>query len=286
MQDRRTVPPAAPTGLVACLGEALALVDPVTGVDAGGAPVPRRAALAGAEANVAVALAAAGVPASGSVGWARTGWAATSRPSWAARGALWMASRSIRACPPGGTARSSGAVAGGEPSDRDALPQSRFRRGGDGPGVPGPNRRPRRCWRRRRWCTPAASRRHCHRPARRLMRALLTGRRRGGLVSFDVNWREQLWPDGDPAAVVALAGAADVVWSAPTRRAGCSARTIRAELRALLPSPRLAGDQGRPRAGARRRPRRLGRGCAGAVCRGRRVSRGRRRVRRRVCCSE
>jgi 2-dehydro-3-deoxygluconokinase len=32
-----------------------------------------------------------------------------------------------------------------------------------------------------------------------------------GLISFDVNWREQLWPDGDPAVVVDLAGRADLV---------------------------------------------------------------------------
>ncbi|WP_244937451.1 hypothetical protein [Barrientosiimonas humi] len=41
----------------------------------------------------------------------------------------------------------------------------------------------------------------------------LVGERRGvaGQVSFDVNWREKLWPSGDPSEVVRLAGLADLV---------------------------------------------------------------------------
>jgi len=47
---------------------------------------------------------------------------------------------------------------------------------------------------------------------RDMMIRLLTDRPGiSGLVSFDVNWREQLWPDGDPTVVVDLAGRADLV---------------------------------------------------------------------------
>jgi 2-dehydro-3-deoxygluconokinase len=45
-----------------------------------------------------------------------------------------------------------------------------------------------------------------------LMRTLLSQPRRfGATLCFDVNWREQLWPSGDPALVVELSNLADIV---------------------------------------------------------------------------
>ncbi|WP_205669146.1 sugar kinase [Amycolatopsis suaedae] len=55
--------------------------------------------------------------------------------------------------------------------------------------------------------TPALSR-SCH----DLVTALLRAPRDGRIVSFDVNWRPKLWPDGDgPRVLAELAGLADVV---------------------------------------------------------------------------
>ena len=45
-----------------------------------------------------------------------------------------------------------------------------------------------------------------------LMRTLLSRPRRfGATMSFDVNWREQLWPGGDPGLIVELSRLADIV---------------------------------------------------------------------------
>jgi 2-dehydro-3-deoxygluconokinase len=71
-----------------------------------------------------------------------------------------------------------------------------------------------------------------------MMRALL-GRSRPAeaRVSFDVNWREQLWPDGDPAAVVELAGLADIVLVGEDEAERVFGTAEPAQLRRLLPGP-------------------------------------------------
>ena len=71
-----------------------------------------------------------------------------------------------------------------------------------------------------------------------LMRELVTGARTG-LVSFDVNWREQMWPGGDPAEVVALAGAADVVLAGADEAERVFGTSDTGRLRELLPAPQL-----------------------------------------------
>jgi 2-dehydro-3-deoxygluconokinase len=71
-----------------------------------------------------------------------------------------------------------------------------------------------------------------------LMDALVTDPR-AGLLAFDVNWREQMWPDGDPAPVAALAGHADVVLVGADEAGRVFGTADPAELRALLPGPRL-----------------------------------------------
>jgi 2-dehydro-3-deoxygluconokinase len=73
---------------------------------------------------------------------------------------------------------------------------------------------------------------------RDLMRTLLRRPRRAGQrVVFDVNWREQLWPDGDPAVVVELAGLADVVLVGADEAERVFGTAEPGELRRLLPSP-------------------------------------------------
>ncbi|WP_231706615.1 MULTISPECIES: sugar kinase [Tsukamurella] len=72
-----------------------------------------------------------------------------------------------------------------------------------------------------------------------LTRALLrdrTGVR--GTVTFDVNWREQLWPDGDPSVVIELARCADVVLVGSDEAERVLGTGSAAEIRALLPEPR------------------------------------------------
>jgi 2-dehydro-3-deoxygluconokinase len=71
-----------------------------------------------------------------------------------------------------------------------------------------------------------------------MMRRLLTDRPGiTGLVSFDVNWREQLWPDGDPARVVDLANRADLVLVGADEALRVMGTDDPAELRRILPEP-------------------------------------------------
>ncbi|BDY32406.1 sugar kinase [Mycolicibacterium mageritense] len=58
-----------------------------------------------------------------------------------------------------------------------------------------------------------------------------------GLVSFDVNWREQLWPDGDPAEVIALADRADLVLVGGDEAIRVMGTDDPAALRRILPNP-------------------------------------------------
>jgi 2-dehydro-3-deoxygluconokinase len=71
-----------------------------------------------------------------------------------------------------------------------------------------------------------------------MMRELL-GRPRpaGRLVSFDLNWREQLWPDGDPATVVELADLADIVLAGTDEAERVFGTAEPAALRQQLPGP-------------------------------------------------
>ena len=82
---------------------------------------------------------------------------------------------------------------------------------------------------------------------RRLVEAVLAQRRPGQLVSFDLNWRPRLWqpPAGPPEPsqateiLGALADLADVVLLGTDEAAEVFGTAEPAELRALLPNPRI-----------------------------------------------
>lgn len=72
-----------------------------------------------------------------------------------------------------------------------------------------------------------------------LTRALLRDRTGvTGTVTFDVNWREQLWPDGDPSLVVELARCADVVLVGSDEAERVLGTGTPDGVRTLLPEPR------------------------------------------------
>ena len=72
-----------------------------------------------------------------------------------------------------------------------------------------------------------------------MMRALVCDRAYVGdaTVSFDVNWREQLWPGRDTTAVVELARAADLVLVGGDEAERVFGTADPRELRAILPRP-------------------------------------------------
>lgn len=73
-----------------------------------------------------------------------------------------------------------------------------------------------------------------------LMAALVISRTGvGGRVTFDVNWREQLWLDGDPAPLLPLANAADVTLVGADEAELVFGTDDPLALRALLPGPEL-----------------------------------------------
>ncbi|WMN01920.1 sugar kinase [Rhodococcus erythropolis] len=71
-----------------------------------------------------------------------------------------------------------------------------------------------------------------------LMRRLLSGRPDMlATVSFDVNWREQLWLDGDQSIVVELAGLADIVLVGADEAVRVFGSDDPSTLRRILPAP-------------------------------------------------
>lgn len=221
MQEAKTVA----VGGVTCLGEALVLVS------------ERERHLAGAEANVAAGLVAWGVPAAfvGRLGADEFG--AVVREELNAHGVDISAVQIDESRPTGHYSKLTGIDETGEP--RTA---SRYRRAGSAASA----------------MTPAfldgtevasvlgrASVVHCSGitaalsdSCQALMRRLL-GERPGmaGSVSFDVNWREQLWPTGDPAVVVDLADKADVVLVGADEAMRVMGTDDPVALRRILPNP-------------------------------------------------
>jgi 2-dehydro-3-deoxygluconokinase len=224
---------------VVCLGEALALLPALPAGDA--APDPTTAQPAGAEANVAAGLAAAGIPA-----------------AWVGRlgadplGRFLLAALTDRGIDVDGVqidpSRPTGYYA--KRIDIDPL-ETR-------PGEP----RNRVLYRRSGSAASAMDPAFLDLPAvaarlttaevvhttginaalsdscAALMRTLL-GRPRTNTLSFDVNWREELWPDGDPTLVTELAGLADLVLVGADEARRVFGTDDPAALRALLPRPRL-----------------------------------------------
>jgi 2-dehydro-3-deoxygluconokinase len=224
---------------VVCLGEALALLPALPASDA--VPDPAIAHPAGAEANVAAGLAAAGIP---------TAW--VGRLGADPLGTFLLAELAGRGVDVDGVQI--------DPTRPTGYYAKRIETGQteDGAGEP----RTRMLYRRSGSAASAMDPAFLDRPAvaarlagaevvhtsgitaalsdscAALMRALL-GRPRAGVLSFDVNWREQMWPDGDPALVVDLAGLADLVLVGADEARRVFDTDDPAALRRLLPRPRL-----------------------------------------------
>ncbi|WP_448493808.1 sugar kinase [Mycolicibacterium boenickei] len=215
-----------PAGGVACLGEALVL-----------AGAQAELHLAGAEANVAAGLVSWGVPASfiGRLGDDEYG--TLIRSELTARGVDISAVEIDSTRPTGHYSKVTAPDDAGEPRT-----VSRYTRAGSAASA----------------MTPQfldadavaaafgrASAVHCSGitsalspTCRAMMRRLLTERPGiTGPVSFDVNWREQLWPDGDPAELVALANLADVVLVGADEAVRVMGTDDPIALRRILPDP-------------------------------------------------
>ncbi|ALL74378.1 hypothetical protein AD006_01860 [Pseudonocardia sp. EC080610-09] len=217
------------TGGVVCFGEALALVSRPGGIDDPAAP----ASAAGAEVNVALDLAAAGVP----VAW-------VGRLGDDPHGALVSRALAAAAVDTSGIetdpARPTGRYAKStEPGPDGPRTRMHYRRAGSAASAAGPDLRERpgirdrlasASWLHVGGITSAVS------PA---ALAALLERPRAYRVSFDVNWREQMWPGGDPATVVAHAGRADIVLTGGDEALRVFGTADPAGLRALLPGPEL-----------------------------------------------
>lgn len=225
-------------GSVVCLGEALGLVDTDTGLDAAGEPIAGRAGLAGAEANVACALAAAGIEAHwvGRLGTDPLGRRLAAE--LAARGVGTGAVEFDDAHPTGWYSKIVQVLDEGPP-----VSQMLYRRAGSAASMMGPAFLDGALV-----AAALASARIVHTSGitaalsascNALMRELLGRPRSGQILSFDVNWREQLWPDGDPASIISLASAADLVSVGADEARRVFGTDDPAGLRELMPEPWL-----------------------------------------------
>ena len=220
-------------GRVVCFGEALALVSEVARVDDPAAP----ASAAGAEVNVALDLAAAGVP----VAW-------IGRVGDDPHGALITRALAMAGVHAGGIeidpARPTGRYAKSATPGAHDGPRTRmhYRRAGSAASAAGPGLPDRpgvrellatASWVHLGGITAAVS------PSCAAALDALLERPRTYRVTFDVNWREQMWPDGDPSLVAALAARADVVLVGADEAGRVFGTADPAGLRALLPDPDL-----------------------------------------------
>ncbi|MEJ8280387.1 sugar kinase [Pseudonocardia spirodelae] len=213
---------------VVCFGEALALMARVADVDDPAAP----ASAAGAEVNVALDLAAAGT----GVAWVgrlgddphgdlvrRTLAGAGVDTAGIEADPVRPTGRYAKSPAPGGTVmtyRRAGSAASATGPELLAAPAVR-------------DRLATASWVHVGGITAAVS------PSCAAVLAALLDRPRGYRVAFDVNWREQMWPDGDPAAVAALAARADVVLVGADEARRVFGTDDPAALRAQLPGPEL-----------------------------------------------
>ncbi|MCW0214228.1 MAG: sugar kinase [Pseudonocardia sp.] len=218
---------------VVCLGEALALLPDVPT----GEPDAALARAAGAEVNVALGLAGAGVAAAwvGRLGDDALG--AAVRSALDAGGVDTGAVEIDPVRPTGSYAKSVSLGPDGEPATR-----MHYRRAGSAASAMGPAFLARPPVRER---LAAASFVHVSGitaalsdSCAALMREVLSVPR-GGRAVFDVNWREQMWPAGDPAVVVGLAGLADVVLVGGDEARRVLGTDDPVALRRLLPGPAL-----------------------------------------------
>lgn len=218
---------------IACLGEPLALVS-AADLDATAPPMHA----GGAEANVASGVATLGTPTAflGRVGGDAEG--ARILAHLRAHGVDVAAVETDPAGFTGRYAKTEGVDAAGEP-----VTASTYRRAGSAAAAMGPDfltgpavaaALQRAAIVHTSGITPALS------PScAELVLALLRDRTGvPGTVTFDVNWREQLWPDGDPAFVVRLARYADVVLVGSDEAERVLGTGDPGAVRALLPEPR------------------------------------------------
>lgn len=228
----------SPTGAVVCVGEALALVDTAGGLDAAGIPIADLASLAGAEANVACALAAAGIDAHwvGRLGTDELG--ARLAAELAARGVGIEAVEFDKAFPTGWYSKVVQELIDGPP-----VTQMVYRRAGSAASVMSAE-----FLERPKVAAALAGARIVHTsgitPAlssgcAELMSSLVALPRSGRILSFDVNWREQLWPTGDPALVAELAAGANLVSVGADEAVRVFGTDDPVALRRLLPRPWL-----------------------------------------------
>lgn len=219
--------------LIACLGEPLALV-PLADLDAAEPSMHT----GGAEANVAVGLATLGTP---TAFLSRVGADAEGRRIVDHLRAHDVDVTGVEEAPSGFTgryAKSEGVDGTGEP-----VTTSTYRRAGSAAAGMTPDflRRPQVAHAltharivHTSGITPALS------PSCAALAVALLRDRSGvrGTVTFDVNWREQLWPSGDPALVIDLARFADIVLVGADEAERVLGTGDPAAVRALLPEPR------------------------------------------------
>ncbi|MFC4946000.1 sugar kinase [Pseudonocardia sp. GCM10023141] len=198
-----------PNPYVACLGEALVLL-PAVPAESDTAPTDLTGALpAGAELNVAAGLSAAGL---------RTAW--LGRVGNDPYGAFLLSEMRARGIDVGGVEidehRPTGSYAKEPGIGPDGEPKTRmhYRRAGSAASAMGPEflEVPEVLERIRaaRYVHFSGITAALSPSCAELMRQLVMGERVSSLC-FDVNWREQMWPDGDPAPVIELAGVSDIV---------------------------------------------------------------------------
>jgi 2-dehydro-3-deoxygluconokinase len=218
---------------VVCLGEALALVP---ALPEPGTPVPGPAQLAGAEANVAAGLAGAGVAAAWAGRFGRDELGAFLHAELQRRGVDVAAVEIDPERPTGCYAKVTEADAAGEPRSRMS-----YRRAGSAASAMTPAFLDRPALRDRLATAQVIHTSGITAALSDSCAALvheLTGRPRSGLLSFDVNWREQMWPGGDPGVVAALADRADLVLVGGDEAERVFGTDDPAHLRRLLPHPR------------------------------------------------
>jgi 2-dehydro-3-deoxygluconokinase len=218
---------------VVCLGEALALVP---ALPEPGTPVPGPALLAGAEANVAAGLAGAGVAAAWAGRFGRDELGAFLHAELQPRGVDLAAVEIDPERPTGYYAKVTEADADGEPRSRMS-----YRRAGSAASAMTPAFLDRPALRDRLATAQVIHTSGITAALSDSCAALvheLTGRPRSGLLSFDVNWREQMWPRGDPGVVAALADRADLVLVGGDEAERVFGTDDPTRLRRLLPHPR------------------------------------------------
>jgi 2-dehydro-3-deoxygluconokinase len=216
---------------VVCIGEALALLPSIPD----GEPDARAATLAGAEANVAAGLAAVGVP---------TAW--VGRLGADVLGQVLHRELDRRGVDVGAVefdrARPTGCYAKVTGRDEDGVPCSRmlYRRAGSAASAMGPaflDLSPVRTRLERARIVHTSGITAALSEACADLMLELTARPRTALLSFDVNWREQMWPTGDPTAVRTLADRADVVLVGGDEAQRVFGTDDPVDLRRLLPRP-------------------------------------------------